>query len=231
MGALGLGRIEAAAQQPCPYRGKLIAWLVFDALLTLVNWAGRLSSGTPKQNAAYEWSTSIGAVIQFALLLLVIAWIARGEWGLLALRRPRSWARAVGQIVVLLVVVDVVNAVLDPLLHPGREQGLTPTKWEPGHAGSFAVFAFAVVVMAPLTEELAYRGLGFGLLRPFGLGLSIGGSALLWALAHGLLDALVVIVILGIGLAWIRYRQDSTLPGMIAHASFNGIALAASLLT
>jgi len=230
VGALGLGRIEAAARQPYPYRGKLIAWLVFDALLTLVNWAGRLSSGTPKQNTAYDWVTAIGAVIQFAILLAIIAWIARGEWGLLSLRRPRSWARAVGQIIVLLVVVDIVNTALDPLLHPGREQGLTPSKWEPGHAAAFAVFAFAVVVMAPLTEELAYRGLGFGLLRPVSLALSIGGSAVLWALAHGLLDALPVIILLGIGLAWIRYRQDSTLPGMLAHASFNGIALAASLL-
>ena len=39
-----------------------------------------------------------------------------------------------------------------------------------------------------------------------------------------------MIIVLGIGLAWIRYRQDSTIPGMVIHATFNGLALAASLL-
>ena len=39
-----------------------------------------------------------------------------------------------------------------------------------------------------------------------------------------------MIVLLGIGLAWIRYRQDSTLPGMLIHGTFNALALAASLL-
>ena len=93
------------------------------------------------------------------------------------------------------------------------------------------MFAFAVVVLAPLTEELAFRGLGYGLLRPFGLVPPIVGSSFLWALAHGLLNALPVITILGIGLAWLRHRQGSTIPGMILHGAFNGIALAASLAT
>jgi membrane protease YdiL (CAAX protease family) len=235
VGSLGLGRIEAGerieARSAYPYRGRLIAWSVFVGLLTVVNWAGRISEGTPDPNSAYEWSVSISAVLQFAIFLLIIAWIARGAWDLLALRRPASWGRAIGAGFVLLVVVDLVNLALDPLLHPGREQGLTPSRWEPHHAGAFATFAFAVVVLAPVTEELAFRGLGFGLLRPFGLVPPIVGTAVIWAFAHGLLEALPVIFVLGIGLAWIRYRQDSTIPGMFVHATFNGLALAVSLLS
>jgi membrane protease YdiL (CAAX protease family) len=203
---------------------------VFVGLLALVEWAGRLSSGTPPKDVAYRWEYASGAVIQFALMLAIIAWIARGEWGLLALRRPRSWGAALGLALVVLVVVDLVTLALEPILHPGREQGLTPTKWEPAYAPAFAVFAFAVVVLAPLTEELAFRGLGYGLLRPFGLVPPIVGSSFLWAFAHGLVDALPVITLLGVGLAWIRHRQDSTIPGMILHATFNGIALAVSIL-
>jgi membrane protease YdiL (CAAX protease family) len=234
---VGLGRVEEApeprvhAAPEYPYRRKLIAWLIFVAALTIVNWAGRLSSGTPDPNSAYDWDVALGAAVQFAFFLLIIGLIARGAWNLLALRRPASWGAALGAGVLLLVVVDVVNAALDPILHPGREQGLTPSRWEPSHAGAFFVFAFSVVVLAPVTEELAFRGLGFGLLRPFGLVPPIAGSALLWAFAHGLLDALPVITLLGIGLAWIRYRQGSTIPGMLIHATFNGLALAVSLLT
>jgi membrane protease YdiL (CAAX protease family) len=235
VGSLGLGRIEAdqriEAPSAHPYPRKLIAWCVFVGLLTAVNWAGRISEGTPDPNSAYDWNVAISAVVQFAIFLVIIAWIARGAWTLLALRRPVSWGRAVGAGFVLLIVVDVVNLALDPLLHPGREQGLTPSKWEPQHAGAFVTFAFAVVVLAPLTEELAFRGLGFGLLRPFGLVPPIVGTAIIWAFAHGLLEALPVIFVLGIGLAWIRYKQDSTIPGMFVHATFNGLALAVSLLS
>jgi membrane protease YdiL (CAAX protease family) len=234
VGAVELGGVETEprihAAREYPYRRKLIAWLAFVGALTAVNWAGRLSEGTPDPNSAYEWNVAVGAAIQFLFLLGIIAWIARGAWELLALRRPLSWRRAIGAGFLLLVVVDIVNLALDPLLHPGREQGLTPSKWEPQHAGAFALFAFTVVVLAPLTEELAFRGLGFGLLRPFGLVPPIAGSAILWAFAHGLLEALPVIILLGLGLAWIRYRQNSTIPGMFIHATFNGLALAASLL-
>jgi len=205
--------------------------VVFVGLLTIVNWAGRLASGPPPKNAAYDWNVAIGSVIQFGFMLLIIALIARGAWDLLALRRPRRWLAALGTGVGILVVVNVVTVALEPVLHAGREQGLTPSRWEPSHAAAFAVFAFAVVVLAPVTEELAFRGLGYGLLRPFGLVPPIVGAAFIWALAHGLLNALVVITILGIGLAWLRYRQGSTIPGIILHGAFNGIALAASLLT
>jgi membrane protease YdiL (CAAX protease family) len=229
MGSVGLGRVETAAKPRS--NGRLAAWLTFVLLLALVNWAGRIGGGQTPKDAAYRWDLGIGAVIQFAFILVVIAFIARGDWGLLALRRPRSWTGALGTAILVLVAVNIVSVALEPILHPGREQGLTPTRWEPSHAPQFALFAFAVVVMAPITEELAFRGLGYGLLRPFGLAVAIGGSAVLWALAHGLLDALPVITMLGIGLGWLRYRQDSTIPGMILHGAFNGIALAVSLAT
>ena len=227
MGPLGLGGVEALRGERSG--GRLIAWLVFVGLLALVNWAGRLTGGPTPKDAAYRWDVAVSSVIQFVFMLVIIALIARGSRGLLALRRPRRWLGALGTGVAVLVLVDLVALAVDPFLHPGREQGLTPTRWEPSHAGAFAVFAFAVVVLAPVTEELAFRGLGYGLLRPLGLAPPIVGSAILWALAHGLIDALPVITILGIGLAWLRHRQGSTIPGMILHGAFNGIALAVSI--
>ena len=228
MGSVELGRVET--EREYPYRGRLIAWSTFVGFLTVVNWAGRLAEGKPDENSAYQWSVSIGGAIQFAIMLGIVAFIARGAWDLLALRRPRSWGWSIGAGILVFAAVSVVNLALDPLLHPGREQGLTPSEWEPQHAGSFALFAFTVVVLAPLTEELTFRGLGYGLLRPFGLAPPIVGTAVIWAFAHGLVNALPVFIVFGIGLSWIRYRQDSTIPGMFIHATFNGLALAASLL-
>ena len=47
----------------------------------------------------------------------------------------------------------------------------------------------------------------------------------LFGLAHGLVEALLVLVAFGIALAWLRDRTDSVLPGMLVHAFFNGAAL------
>ena len=57
MGAVELGGVETRRQYPYPTR--LIAWLVFVALLTAVNWAGRLSEGTPDPNSAYQWDVAV----------------------------------------------------------------------------------------------------------------------------------------------------------------------------
>jgi membrane protease YdiL (CAAX protease family) len=89
-----------------------------------------------------------------------------------------------------------------------------------------------ICVVAPFVEEVTFRGVGFGLIAiRFGEEPAIVGSALLFGLAHGLVEALPLLVAFGIGLAWLRERQESTIPGMILHGSFNALALAASILT
>ena len=47
---------------------------------------------------------------------------------------------------------------------PGKEQGLTPSHWEPAHAGAFAANFVLFAVVAPFVEELTFRGAGQSLL-------------------------------------------------------------------
>jgi membrane protease YdiL (CAAX protease family) len=47
-----------------------------------------------------------------------------------------------------------------------------------------------------------------------------------FGLAHGLVEALLVLVPFGIALAWLRDRTASVVPGMLVHGLFNGAALA-----
>jgi len=218
---VGLGRID---------RGRLAAWSALVTVWIALDWYGRLTTSTPK-DSAYSWSIAVGSVFQFAIVLGLIALIARGAWSRLALRRPRSVRSAFSGAFLVLVVVNLLEAALSPLLHPGREQGLAPSRWEPAHAGAFAVFAFAGVGCAPVAEELLFRGLGFSLLRPFGRSAAIVGPAVLWSLAHALVEGLPIFIVFGIGLAWLRERQNSTIPGMILHGTFNAAALILSLAT
>jgi len=211
---------------------KLVGWLALVTALAAGNYAARFEGGNPPKDVLYHWDNVVGGAIQFLVILGIALYIARGAPELLALRRPRSWAGALGSALVVLVGVYVLSAILGPILHPGREQGLTPDHWDSSRAAPFFANAALICVVAPFVEEITFRGAGFGLLAArFGTEPAIVGSAVLFGLAHGLVEALPLLVAFGIGLAWLRERQGSTIPGMILHGTFNAIALAASLLT
>jgi membrane protease YdiL (CAAX protease family) len=230
MGAVGLGRIENAREQPRTTR-KLAGWLALIAALAAGNYAARFEGGNPPKDVLYHWDNVVGGAVQFLVILGIALYIARGAPELRALRRPHSWAGALGIALAVLVGVYALSAILGPILHPGREQGLTPDHWDSSRAAPFFANAVLICVLAPFVEEITFRGVGFGLLRArFGVEPAIVGSAVLFGLAHGLVEALPLLVAFGIGLAWLRERQGSTIPGMILHGTFNAIALAASLL-
>src|SRR4029079_12699432 len=63
MDTLGLGRVDEQTGRRRPRR--LLGWFVFVGVLTFIGWAGRLSSGPPDPNGAYEWDLGVGATIQF----------------------------------------------------------------------------------------------------------------------------------------------------------------------
>jgi membrane protease YdiL (CAAX protease family) len=109
---------------------------------------------------------------------------------------------------------------------PGQEQGITNVHWEPAHAGAFAANFVLFAVFAPFVEELTFRGAGQSLLRFLGRTPSILLVGLAFGLAHGLVEALLVLVPFGIALAWLRDRTNTVVPGMFVHALFNGAALA-----
>ena len=201
------------------------------AVLAAANYAARFGSGTPPKDVLYHWDNAIGGAVQFAVILGLALAIARGVPGLLALRRPNSWRGAVGGALAVLAGVYALTAILGPILHPGREQGLTPDHWDSSRAAPFFANAFVVCIVAPVVEELTFRGVGFGLLAArFGGEPAVVASGVLFGLAHGLVEALPLLVAFGLGLAWLRERQDSTIPGIILHASFNAIALVVSIL-
>lgn len=88
----------------------------------------------------------------------------------------------------------------------------------------------AVVIIAPIAEELFFRGVVFNAwLREHGYRRALLGSSLLFALIHGSLLALLPIFLLGIGLALVYERTRSLLASMVMHATVNGIAVALAL--
>jgi CAAX protease family protein len=209
----------------------LAAWATFVVAFASLSYALRFTEGKPPKDLLYQWSTVESGLIQYAVIGLIVYAIAGlgSRRDLLALRRPTSWATAVVIAVGIGVGMAVLTGLLDPLLHPGREQGVTPTFWRPDHAAEYVANGIVICIVAPFVEELTFRGLGYSLLVRFGKWTAIVLVGVAFALAHGLVQAFPFLMALGAGLAYLRSRVKSVVPGMIVHGLFNGVALAVAV--
>ncbi len=212
-------------------RGRLTAWVTIVSLLALLGYASRAAEGKPPEDAAYRYSTAAGGVVQYAIILGIVLAIARPHWHLLALRRPRSYGRLVSVAVAVLVAVYVTSYVVSTYSDPGKEQGLTPSHWDSHRAAAFVVNFVVFVAVAPVVEELTFRGLGYSLLAPLGALPAILWIGIAFGLAHGLVEGLPILIVFGAGLAWLRHTSGSVYPGIVVHAAFNAIALIAAVTT
>jgi membrane protease YdiL (CAAX protease family) len=202
--------------------------------IAALNYYSRFAdpSSSSTHDEIYSWSNFVGGVIVYAVWLLFVVGIAADRMDLLALRRPRSWGRGIGYAGGALVGILLTGAVVSllPLPEsPGSEQGLTPTHWEPRYAAAFAAnLLFAVI--APIVEELMFRGLGQSLLQIFGRIPAILIVGVAFGASHGLVEGLLVLVPFGIFLAIVRDRTDSVYPGMLVHGLWNGSVLLLAVL-
>jgi uncharacterized protein len=215
---------------------RLACWASLVSVIAALNYYARFtqSSSSTGRDDIYSWSSFAGGLIVYAIWFGLVLAIAIDRTDLLALRRPRvSWGKALslvaGGIVTIYVVSGIVSFIPLPQ-SPGTEQGLTPTHWEPRYAAAFAANVVLFAVVAPIVEELMFRGLGQSLLGFLGRWPSIVAVGIAFGVTHGLLEALLVLVPFGIVVAYVRDRTDSVYPGMIVHGLFNGAALALSVL-
>jgi membrane protease YdiL (CAAX protease family) len=210
---------------------RLAGWCALVVFMSTVAYASQLSSGPPPKDVAYQWSSSILGAIQYALVLGVVFLLTMGldRRSFLAFRRPTSWRRAAGVSALVLIAVFVVAGVVGQFANPEREQGLIPEKWDSSKLAPFIGFAAIVVVLAPIVEELLFRGVGYALLERFGRVAAILLVGIAFALVHGLVAGFPVIAVFGTGLAYLRARTESIYPCMLLHASFNAFGLAVGI--
>jgi len=216
---------------------RLAGWLVFVLLLTLLNYIGRFAGGDTPDDLAYQWTSSIGAVLQFGLMLGILLLIAihLPKREVFALRRPDSWPRSLALAGASLFVIYLASFAYSSLLSlfgdfdATEEQGLVPNGWDSSRAAPFIAFFLVVTLLAPAVEELTYRGLGFSLFAPYGTVLAIVATGILFGVTHGLLIGLPVLAFFGVVVGWLRAKTESVYPGMLLHGTFNALALIAAV--
>ena len=89
----------------------------------------------------------------------------------------------------------------------------------------------AIVVLAPIAEEVFFRGVVFNaLLREAGVRWAYIGSAALFAVIHLSVIAALPLFLLGLAFAWVYRRTGNLLAPIAAHAVVNGLSVAVALL-
>ncbi len=98
--------------------------------------------------------------------------------------------------------------------------------------GMLPLLVIAFVVLAPLGEEIAFRGFLFrGFAGRLGPLPAILITAVVWGGLHTQYGILLQLQILAIGLAfgWLRWRSGSTLLTVLLHTLMNGTAMAETM--
>jgi membrane protease YdiL (CAAX protease family) len=133
--------------------------------------------------------------------------------------------RAFAGLLMVLPLVAVSGWLIDRLVgDPGGSNPLLELVLQARDPWALAGFGFTAVVLAPLFEETLFRGV----LLPV-LGLRWGAipgllaSALTFALAHLSLGELAPLLVLGLGLGWLRLRSGRLAPCVLMHALWNGL--------
>jgi CAAX protease family protein len=182
--------------------------------------------------AALGWPSLAFDLFEHAVLLasgLVAVWLAtrRIRPGDLGFRRV-PWQAAFIDAVCLYVAYLLLTGLLVAVAgEPPRKSGAIAL----GHVdsiGLLAGFAVAVCVIAPLTEEVLFRGVVFSALRrrlaaaPAAL---VGGA--LFGVVHGPpLGSAIQLALLGIALCVLYDRTGSILPCVGLHSAYNAFAFA-----
>lgn len=91
--------------------------------------------------------------------------------------------------------------------------------------GEYVAAFFVLVVLAPLFEEIIFRGyLQKRLRETRGVVFSVVFSSLVFALLHAQLNVIIGVFILSIFIGYLREKFDSIWPGVMVHALKNGLA-------
>jgi membrane protease YdiL (CAAX protease family) len=209
--------------------GGLIA-LVVTAVVTLPFTSNQVADAV---------STTIGSAVILGIGLLIVRHLPRHE-------RRRIFAFKAGVPVTVatglsaglgLVIVTALIISIGTAIDPGvrdRTQGIGSPLGTSAVGATLVVFS--IVVLAPLGEELLFRGVMLrGLVRRFPFWPSAVASGIVFGASHAdvwlylFWPRLLALAATGVGLAWLN-RQRGYWCGVTAHATINGVATLALLI-
>lgn len=175
------------------------------------------------------------AVIVPSMLLMTLLF-ARSPRETLLLKRPASWLAvpAAGLLAIVLHPTSNLLQVYVQHLYPISEemapQFIRIQKMLQGT--NFWLLLLLIAVTPAICEELAFRGFVLSGLRHLGNNRrAIVCSALIFGVAHGILQQSLIASLVGVVLGYIAIQGGSILPCMVFHFCHNGLLLVNSRIT
>jgi membrane protease YdiL (CAAX protease family) len=243
---------DAAAPEPAPEPGPLavpgppplIGGHAYEPSLWYLGAAGALYAGllwavyladarvverAETDAATFFWVQLLDDGILTGVALLFGRFRFPGSWRALGFRRVslRWWLGGAGAGVVAAALAWLVSLAVE---HWGLQVPPHPVETlvtEASEPRDLVLVLLAVTVPVAVGEETFFRGYAYRLLRArFGVVAGIGGTAVLFALVHGVdPGAWLPILPVGIVFAVVVERSGSLAPAIVGHAVVNALAV------
>ena len=207
--------------QPAPWT-LADTWLGLGMLIFIV--VGFLL-GTSFLEPSRSTSIFVVAVFEFLLLIpiaVIFLW-RKVSWTELGLRRfeNKTLALGCGLLIAAYFVVMINNLIMTALGVMTQADVIAELL---GELESPLLFAFVTAFVAPLTEEIFFRGFLFkGFRQRYGWVNAMLLSSFIFALFHGQVATLIPTFLLGALFAYMYQRTESVFPGMILHFAVNAM--------
>jgi len=225
----------------------LIPWIILTLLLSTLNGSAKVTTPLSAQADLIGATITIvfSALIEGAFLIAPFYYANAAFRSItphirlalqsLGFRRFR-FGNAMFWVIVLMIIIFSINALysyLITVLHLNVQTNdqllLQQSKVAP--LTTYATL-FAAVIIAPFCEEVFFRGFVFpGLRHGMPLGWAIIISSLLFGVAHADPGSFPILFVIGLALAFLRWRTQAIWPCIILHMLNNGIAALAIVLT
>jgi uncharacterized protein len=175
-----------------------------------------------------------GSLAFYGMIVLLVAGMAfrRGQtpqqaFGLVPAQPLRVLAIGVACIVMVYPILDLVGLAMSALGHPPTNDDELVAYFRNKLSGAdLAMAAVMAVVVAPLTEELLFRGYLYGVVKKYaGRVSAMLTVALLFAAVHHSLAGLPVLLLLAVALTLAYELSGSLWAPIVMHVLFNSATL------
>ena len=184
-------------------------------------------------------------IFQLAEVLLRLAsFLLPAAFLLSAIQLPRRWALPMRRPEALLLLcavgcclgtsllggmlAQIISAITQALL------GVAPVSADaamPLGIPEMVIYALNIAVIAPVVEEILFRGVIMQSLRQFGDGFALLASSILFGLAHGNLLQIPNALVMGLAMGYFVLRTNSLWTGIVLHMVNNALAVGLQITT
>lgn len=204
----------------------MVALLAIEVWLMLVGQQRLLETLRGDTIAAVAVSYGLSILIEIGIIVWLMR-LRRARIADLGLRPAKlRWYLAAGGVYLIQAIAIVVIFALIDRFVPGINTQEQQSVFDFGKQGlGWWVSFAAAVVVAPILEEIVFRGIIFaGFASRWHPVLAAVISSLAFAFLHGQVNVAIYTFLLGLALCWLYQKSGSIWPGILLHFANNLIA-------